>query len=169
MQIPGWGLQETSEERDPTGMKGRRASQGFYPLPVGNSWKTEEEPSETQQSRKVQTHQHAQTGSGTPKGEETSKAALSVPRGTPRVLRSNLFTSEGSKPEEPEACVRVRLEEPSLNRDGVLRHFPPPTGNTVLHQRSRVHAGSCDPADAGEPPPAGQRPCWRLLAKHPGR
>lgn len=139
MQIPGWGLQETSEERDPTGMKGRRASQGFYPLP-GIAERLR---------RNLQKHNipgkfkptDTQRGTGTPKGEETSKAALSVTGGaqssTKQPLHEWRVQARGAR------GVHVTVEEPSLNRDGVRRHFPTPTGNTVPHQRWRVPAGSC--------------------------
>lgn len=68
-----------------------------------------------------------------------------------------------------------KLENPSLNSGGGLRHFLSPTWNALLRsllQRSKcshLHTGSCDSspcdhADEGKPPQAklGQRPCQRL-------
>lgn len=72
-----------------------------------------------------------------------------------------------------------KLQNPSLNSSGGLRHFLSPTWNALLRSLlqwskcSHLHTGSCDslpcdPADEGEPPQAklGQRPCQRLSADH---
>ncbi|TWW65670.1 Krev interaction trapped protein 1 [Takifugu flavidus] len=60
-------------------------------------------------------------------------------------------------------AIHVKLEKPSLNRGGGLRHFLSPTYNAVLHsfQQQNKHShhsrrpsdsSPCDPADRGETP-----------------
>lgn len=144
-------------------MKGRRASQGFYPLPV---WKTEEEPSETQHSRKVQTQQHTQTGTGTPKGGDKQSSIVCAKRNTESstVVQPRRATSSGQLQQTGHPFGEVLVWVPAReDRWWERRRCPCHVGGTItvtaLHQRSRVHAGSSDPADDGEPPPPGQRPC----------
>ncbi|TWW61021.1 hypothetical protein D4764_05G0011110 [Takifugu flavidus] len=71
-------------------------------------------------------------------------------------------------------AIHVKLEKPSLNRGGGLRHFLSPTYNAVLHsfQQQNKHShhsrrpsdsSPCDPADKGETPQQklGERPDQR--------
>jgi hypothetical protein len=78
-------------------------------------------------------------------------------------------------------AIHVKLEKPSLNRGGGLRHFLSPTYNAVLHS-FRQHSKhshrltrpgdslTCDPTDNREAaqPKLGERPCQRLSGDHPG-
>ncbi|TWW64163.1 hypothetical protein D4764_03G0011710 [Takifugu flavidus] len=105
----------------------------------------------------------------TPKGE------WALLRGQPILAREDRWVERGVK-----EAIHVKLEKPSLNRGGGLRHFLSPTSNAVLHcfQQQTKHSHHsrrpgdsppCDPADKGETPQQklGERLCQRLSARSP--
>lgn len=142
-------------------MKGRRAPRGFYPLPVWNSWKTEEEPSETNT-----TFQESTKPTNILR-QELGHHAKQRCREERRVLLNNLLTSEWSNPEEPQASMprwRNHLWTEMVCWD--ISHHPPAPQSSINGPRLTLDLVTLQ--TTGNPPPSRSTTLLMPVSKTPG-